>query len=199
MRQHLTNRQLLTAMITLASVMAFACLLLGLAAGHGILRSLGLANLAVELDSIPVWSVIVAFVGVLVVLAIGVGLCLKGLGEGRMKATVRGTIRSTTVRAIPGDNPEFGLFSKVSYCIDGVVRCNEGMHHATSSTESDAKGRLATLPSGAPVTVYYGPADPDVIVLDAPPSGTAVVLWVGIWLMASGLGAMFLNGVVLAK
>jgi hypothetical protein len=197
MEKPLTNRRLLTILTSLTSVLALACLLVGLTAGHEILQSIGLAKFAAMLEAIPAVSAVVTCFGALVTFAIGVGLCMKGMSETLMKSSVPGAVRSTTVRELDGDgSSEFVLESRVAYCVDGVSYEREGRHSASSNTAAQARERLAGIHPGDPVRVFYKPGDPGTIELDAPPRRTLVVLAVGAWIIFLSLGVMFLNGVV---
>lgn len=197
MDKPLTNRQMKLRMILAASLLAVASLLLGLTAGHAMLRSIGLGGFADMLDGIPVSSAVVTSVFMPLVYAIGIGLSWKGWSESLMRSTVRGSVVSSSIRVVPRDPSDgFRLHSRVAYRVDGVAYETEGPHEEILPLETAAKKRLEALHPGDPVTVYYKPGDPGVINLDAPPGRTLLVRLVGLWITISGIGATFLNGVV---
>jgi hypothetical protein len=135
-----------------------------------------------------------------ILFAVGIGLFWKGMSEALMRSMVRGTVLSSSIHVVPRDPEDgFRLHSRVAYSIDGVGFENEGPHQDILSSETEAERCLADLHPGDSVEVFYKPGDPEVVNLDAPPDRTMLVRLVGLWLTINGLGATFLNGVVLSR
>ncbi len=194
-----TNRQILTILATAAAALAGASLALGLFAGRATLGAVGLSGFATMLVGIPVASAVVGLVITPLAFVVGVGLLWKSVCESRVRASVPGTIRSSSYRLLPGDGPdEYRLDSQVAYVVDGVPLQAEGPHAETCASEDVAKRRLAALTAGAPVEVWYRPGEPGVVFLDAPPTRTGTVFAVGAWITLMGCFAWFVTGVTLA-
>ncbi len=157
----MTNRRTLMLMVGATVLRAVASLILGLAAGHRILVSMGFAKFASELGSIPGSSGIVGLALTPLMFAIGVGLTWKGASESRMRSVTRGTLAGSTIRVVPRD-PEDGyrIYSRVSYYVDGVRYETEGSHEDIHSSGAEARRRLGELHPGDSVEVFYKPAIP---------------------------------------
>lgn len=198
MEKPITGRRMLIILTLLVLVLAMACMLLGFSSGLKILYSIGLSKPAGSLAAQQVWIVVVMCLGALIQFAIGIGLSLKGATEALMKSSVPGSVRSSVIRSFPwGEDTGYRVCSVVSYYIDGVAYEREGRHHFMSSSESEARKRLADIHPGDSVKVYYKPGDPCVIELDNPPAQTVVPMVIGALLISTGLVVAFMVGCAL--